>query len=108
MDENQEIFYNVHEVLKNLNSNQKLEDHNNVRTLAALLRVLNCLHIEAKVLPQQVYEFIVTQLNKYLYLGTNFFPLPNSCFVDKSDCSLETLMSTSSSEISETEEFEDK
>lgn len=108
MDENQEIFYNAYDVLKSLNSNQKLEDHNNVRTLAALLRVLNCLHLEMKILPQNVCEFIVAQLNKYLYLGTHFFPLPSSCFAAPTDCSVETLMSTSSSEISETEEFEDK
>ena len=108
IDENQEIFTNIHDIMKNLSCDQKLRDHNHVRTLLALLRVLNCLHIDFKAVPQTVCDFFVSQLNKYLYLDTHFFPLPSSCFHSQVDNSLETILSTSSSEISEGEELEER
>ena len=108
IDENQEIFANIYDILQSLSYDQKLNDHNHVRTLLALLRVLNCLHIDFKTVPQHICDFLVSQLNKYLYLGTYFFPLPNSCFHSQVDNSIETILSTSSSEISEGEEIEER
>ena len=108
VDENQEIFYNLYENLKGLSAIQMFDDHNNIRTLSALLRVLNCLHLELKALPQHICEFLVSQLNKYIYLGTHFFPLPSSFVCCQSDNSIETNISTSSSEISESDESEEK
>jgi hypothetical protein len=101
IDENHEIFYHVSELLRDFNSLQKLEDQNNIKALAAALRVLGCLYLDLKVFPANVNDFLISQLLRYLYFGTSFFPLPNITFPSQSGTSSDSQMATSSSEISD-------
>ena len=103
IDENNEIFSSAAALLKDLNSNQKLEDFNNTRLLAAILRVLGALNIDFKYLSAGTGDFLIPQIIKYTYLGTSFFPLPTPYFVRQNSASSDNV-ATSSSEISEGDE----
>jgi len=104
LDTNQEIFYNIYELIKDINTPQKLEDENNVKTLAAALRVLSLLYIDLKTMPPNVGDFLISQLIRYIYLGTSFFALPSSASFGQGDTSSDSAFGTSSSEISDTDE----
>jgi len=106
-DENNELFNSIYELLKELAPLQSLEDNNNVRLLAAILRVMNSLFVDMKALPQTVNEFLISQLIKYLYLGTHFFQLPKSSFYNQNESS-DSGFPTSSSDLSDVEESGDK
>lgn len=104
LDTNQEIFYNIYELIKDINTPQKLEDENNVKTLAAALRVLSLLYIDLKTIPSNIGDFLISQLIRYIYLGTSFFALPSSVSFGQGDTSSDSAFGTSSSEISDTDD----
>ena len=103
LDENQEIFYNIFDFIKEINSPQKLQDPNNTRVLVAAMRVLGCLYIDLKLYTSNITEFLLSQLMRYVYLGTSFFPLPKTNFSLQGEISSDSII-TSSSEISDADD----
>jgi len=104
LDENQEIFNNIYDFLKEISSPQKLEDPTISRVLVTAMRVLSCLYIDLKLYPTNMSEFLFSQLIRYLYLGTSFFPLPKANYSLQGDLSSDSGVITSSSEISDTDD----
>ena len=104
IDTNQEIFYNIYELIKDVNTAQKLEDENNVKSLAAALRVLSLLYIDLKTMSSNIGDFLISQLIRYIYLGTSFFALPSAVSFGQGDTSSDSAFGTSSSEISDADD----
>jgi hypothetical protein len=103
-----DLFHNLLDILKHLESNEKLDDQCTVRLLAALFRVMNCLYTDLKNFSPSICEFLTSQLIKYLYLGTQFFILPTPSFNSPNNSSSDSLLYTSSSDLTESCESEEK
>lgn len=108
IDENYAIFNNIIDILRELSSPQKLDDSNNLKILASALRVLSALYLDLKPFSTDTCEFLINQIIKYLYLGTNFFPTPVGTFRAHSTSNSDSGVATSSSEISDSDDLNDK